>query len=96
MLNTKGKRVAKKQKEMQANCELCGQYAFKLVPHDCPKRPKAQLVSADSLSALESFIDHEIEAMEESGKWSTREICALLALQARIDIKLTELGKPND
>ena len=44
---------------------------------------------------IEEFIDREIEAMDESGKWSTHAVSALLALQARIDEKLAELGKPS-
>ena len=48
-----------------------------------------------SLSAVEHFIDREIESMDESGQWSTHAIDALLGLQARIDGKLTEMGNPG-
>ena len=46
----------------------------------------------ESLAVIEAFIDRGIESMDESGEWSRHAINALLVLQARVDLKLAELG----
>lgn len=59
------------------------------------KAKKQQYEGLDSshcYAGIEQFIDREIEAMDESGQWSTHAINALLCLQARVDARLRSDG----
>lgn len=54
---------------------------------------RVELALHNALSTIEYFVDHEIDAMEESGQWSMHAINALLYLQSAVDTKLKEIGK---
>ncbi len=45
-----------------------------------------------SMDEIESFVDRQIEEMDESGDWSGHAVNALLVLQCHIDQKLRSCG----